>query len=116
MGTDLFGRRGNPAEPAAPLAEKLRPRTLDEYIGQEHFLGPGKLLRRMLTADRISSLVFFGPPGCGKTALAHVIAGQTKGKFVSMNAVAAGTKDVRDVLAEARTRLEARREENRSIR
>ena len=84
----------------------MRPRTLDEFVGQEHFLGPGKLLRRMLVADRINSLVFFGPPGCGKTALAHVIAGQTKGKFVSMNAVAAGTKDVRDVLAEARNRLE----------
>ena len=84
----------------------MRPRSLDDFVGQEHFLGEGKLLRRMLLADRINSLVFFGPPGSGKTALAHVIAQQTKSKFVSMNAVAAGTKEVRDVLAEARARLE----------
>jgi putative ATPase len=91
---------------AKPLAARMRPRSLDEFVGQDHFLGPGKLLRRMLVADRISSLVFFGPPGCGKTALAHVIARQTKGKFVSMNAVAAGTKEVREVLTDARNRLD----------
>ncbi|MFO0937671.1 MAG: replication-associated recombination protein A [Gemmataceae bacterium] len=104
---DLFSEHSAAhRERARPLAARMRPRTLDEFIGQEHFLGEGKLLRRMLVADRINSLVFFGPPGCGKTALAHVIAGATKGKFVSMNAVAAGTKDVRDVLGEARNRLE----------
>ncbi|MCU0702672.1 MAG: replication-associated recombination protein A [Fimbriiglobus sp.] len=84
----------------------MRPRTIDEYVGQEHFLGPGKLLRRMLLADRISSLIFYGPPGCGKTALAHVIANQTKSKFRPMNAVSAGIKDVREVLQQARHDLE----------
>jgi putative ATPase len=84
----------------------MRPRTLDEFVGQEHFLGPGKLLRRMLDADRLGSLVFYGPPGSGKTALAHVIANQTQCRFVSLNATAAGTKEVRAVLEEAATELE----------
>jgi putative ATPase len=84
----------------------MRPRTLDEYVGQEHFLGPGKLLRRMLLADRLTSLIFYGPPGTGKTALAHVIANHTKSRFKPMNAVAAGIKEVREVLAEARRHLE----------
>src|SRR5947207_1811712 len=91
---------------ARPLAARMRPRTLDEFVGQEHFLGPGKLLRRMLLADRISSLIFYGPPGTGKTALAHVIANHTKSRFKPLNAVAAGIKDVRDILAEARQHLE----------
>jgi putative ATPase len=84
----------------------MRPRTLDEFVGQEHFLGPGKLLRRTLAADRLNSVLFYGPPGSGKTALAHVIANQTKSRFVPLNAVAAGTKEVRDVLADARKHLE----------
>lgn len=84
----------------------MRPRTLDEYVGQEHFLGPGKLLRRMLLADRLTSLIFYGPPGSGKTALAHVIAHHTKSRFKPLNAVAAGIKDVRDVMADARKHLE----------
>src|SRR5262245_35876797 len=84
----------------------MRPRALDEYVGQEHFLGPGKLLRRMLLADRLTSLIFYGPPGTGKTALAHVIANHTKSRFKPLNAVAAGIKDVRDVLSEARGHLE----------
>jgi putative ATPase len=91
---------------ARPLAARMRPRTLDEYVGQQHFLGPGKLLRRMLLADRLSSLIFYGPPGSGKTALAHVIANHTKSRFRPLNAVASGTKEVRDVLAEARGHLE----------
>ena len=84
----------------------MRPRTLDEYVGQDHFLGPGKLLRRMLLADRLTSLIFYGPPGSGKTALAHVIANHTKSRFKPLNAVAASIKDVRDVLTEARQHLE----------
>jgi len=95
---------------ARPLAARMRPRSLDDYVGQDHFLGPGKLLRRMLLADRISSLIFYGPPGCGKTALAHVIAHHTKSRFKPLNAVSTGTKEVREVLAEARAHLEDRGE------
>jgi putative ATPase len=84
----------------------MRPRTLDEFAGQEHFLGPGKLLRRMLEADRLGSLIFYGPPGTGKTALAHVIAAHTKSRFVTLNATASGTKEVRAVLEEAAKELE----------
>jgi putative ATPase len=79
---------------------------VDEFVGQEHFMGPGKLLRRMLQADRLSSLLFYGPPGTGKTALAHVIAQHTRCRFRQLNAVAAGTKEVRELLAEARALLE----------
>jgi putative ATPase len=85
----------------------MRPRSLDEFVGQEHFLGPGKLLRRMLQTDRLGSLIFYGPPGTGKTALAHVIAQQTRCRFRPLNAVAAGIKEVREILAEARAELEA---------
>ncbi|HEY8503152.1 MAG TPA: AAA family ATPase, partial [Gemmataceae bacterium] len=84
----------------------MRPRTIDEFVGQEHILGPGKLLRRMLDADRISSLIFYGPPGTGKTALAQVIANHTKSRFAPLNAVSAGTKEVRELLARARADLE----------
>jgi putative ATPase len=84
----------------------MRPRNVDEFIGQEHFFGPGKLLRRMLQADRISSLILYGPPGTGKTALAHVIAHHTQSRFVALNAVASGVKEVREVLAAARKELE----------
>ena len=90
---------------AQPLAARMRPRTLDEFVGQEHFLGPGKLLRRLLQADRLTSVIFFGPPGSGKTALAHVIAQSTRCRFHSLNAVASGVKEVREALEEARTEL-----------
>ena len=101
---------------ALPLAARMRPRTLDEFVGQEHFLGPGKLLRRMLQADRLNSLVFYGPPGSGKTALAHVIASQTKSRFVPLNAVSSGTKEVREILAEARMRAERIERDDKSIK
>ncbi len=84
----------------------MRPRSLEEFVGQEHFIGPGKLLRRMLQADRLSSLIFYGPPGTGKTALAHVIAQHTHCLFRQINAVATGIKEVREILDEARTELE----------
>jgi putative ATPase len=84
----------------------MRPRTIDEFVGQEHFFGPGKLLRRMLQADRLSSVVFYGPPGTGKTALAQVIAQQTKSRFRVLNATASGTKEVRELLEQARRDLE----------
>src|SRR5438132_11892870 len=83
----------------------MRPRTVEEYVGQEHFFGPGKLLRRMLQADRLTSLLFYGPPGTGKTALAHVIANHTQARFVPLNAVATGVKEVRAALEEARAEL-----------
>jgi putative ATPase len=84
----------------------MRPRTLDEFVGQEHFLGPGKLLRRLLQADRLGSVIFYGPPGTGKTALAGVIARHTHCHFRPLNAVTAGIKDVREILAQARRDLE----------
>src|SRR5205085_1519773 len=104
---DLFdGMRQENRAKARPLAARMRPRTLDEFVGQEQFLGPGKLLRRMLEADRLGSLIFYGPPGTGKTALAHVIAAHTKSRFVTLNATASGTKEVRGVLEEAAKELE----------
>ncbi len=92
---------------ATPLAARMRPRTLAEFVGQRQFLGPGKLLTRMLQADRLSSLIFYGPPGAGKTSLAMVIANQTRAKFRYLSAPAATVKDIRDVSAEARGRLSA---------
>lgn len=89
----------------APLAARMRPRSIEDFVGQKHFLGPGKLLTRMLAADRLSSLIFHGPPGVGKTSLAMAIARQTKAKFHYLSAPAATVKDIRDVIAEARARL-----------
>ena len=90
---------------AKPLAARMRPRTLDEFTGQQHFLGEGKLLRRMLQADRVSSVIFYGPPGTGKTSLAEIIAKHTKSVFASLNAASVGVKELREVLEAARTRL-----------
>lgn len=84
----------------------MRPRVLEEFVGQDHFLGPGKLLRRMLEADRITSVIFYGPPGTGKTTLAELIAGYTQRRFERGNAAAVGVKDVREVLDRARAALE----------
>ncbi len=90
---------------SAPLAARMRPRNLNEFVGQRHFLGPDKLLTRMLEADRLSSLIFYGPPGVGKTSLAMVIANYTKAKFHYLSAPAAGVKDIRDIIGLARNRL-----------
>ncbi len=92
---------------AAPLAARMRPQTLDEFIGQKHFLGPGKLLTRMLQADRLTSLIFHGPPGVGKTSLARVIAHHTRAQFHYLSAPAATVKDIRAVISQARDRLAA---------
>jgi putative ATPase len=89
----------------APLAARLRPATLDEVVGQEHLLGPGGPLRRLIEADRMSSVILWGPPGTGKTTLAKLIAASTQRSFETLSAVTAGVKDVRDVVARARTRL-----------
>ncbi len=104
---DLFAdsRRKN-VEGAAPLAVRMRPRTLEEFTGQAHFLGKGKLLRRMLEADRLSSVIFYGPPGTGKTTLASLIAHYSKAHFEQLNAAAVGVKEVRAVMDTARQRLE----------
>ncbi len=92
---------------AKPLAARMRPRTLDEFVGQTHFLGEGKLLRRMLQADRLGSVIFYGPPGAGKTSLAEIIAQHTRSQFTRLNAASAGVKDVRAALDEARGRVES---------
>jgi putative ATPase len=89
----------------APLAARMRPRTLDEIVGQPHLLGPGAPLRALIEADRLSSIILWGPPGTGKTTLAAVVANQTDRQFVSLSAVTAGVKDVREVIAAARQRL-----------
>ena len=87
--------------PGEPLASRMRPRTLDEIVGQEHLLGPERLLRRNIASDRITSMLFWGPPGSGKTTLAEVIARQTQARFVTLSAVSAGVADLRKVMDEA---------------
>ncbi len=84
-----------------PLAARMRPRTLDEYVGQDHILGPGRLLRRAIQADQLSSVLLYGPPGTGKTTLARVIANSTSARFTALNAVLGGVKDIREAVAEA---------------
>lgn len=89
-----------------PLAYRMRPRTLEEYIGQDHIVGPGRLLRRAIQADQLSSVIFYGPPGTGKTTLARVIANTTKSHFSTLNAVLSGVKELRDEIQEAKQRLD----------
>src|SRR5580692_11569942 len=103
---DLFAdtRKKNLSR-VAPLAVRMRPRTLEEFTGQHHFLGPGKLLRRMLEADRLTSAIFYGPPGTGKTTLAQIIASYTKSHFEQVNAAAVGVKEVRSILDAAKEKL-----------
>jgi len=88
----------------APLAARMRPRTLDEFVGQQHIVGPGRLLRRAIQADQLSSVIFYGPPGTGKTTLASVIANTTKSHFITINAVLAGVKDIREAIKDAQDR------------
>ncbi|MBQ6678911.1 MAG: replication-associated recombination protein A [Lachnospiraceae bacterium] len=84
-----------------PLAARLRPKTIDEVVGQEHLLGPGKVLRRIIEQDAVSSMIFWGPPGVGKTTLATVIANHTKAKFINFSAVTSGIKEIREVMQRA---------------
>src|SRR5574339_278210 len=89
-----------------PLAVRMRPRNLEEFAGQRHILGPGKLLRRMLEADAITSLIFHGPPGTGKTTLAELIASHTRRHFERENAASVGVKRIREIIDEAARRLQ----------
>ena len=105
---DLFDEAaGRRLEQLAPLAQRLRPQTLDEFVGQEHVLAPGKALRRAIEADRVPSLVLYGPPGSGKTTLARIVANTTGAEFEELSAVSATVSQVREVLARARERLGA---------
>ena len=110
--SDLFATI-EPAEErasVAPLAQRMRPRSLDEYVGQEHILAPGKLLRRAIEADRISSIILFGPPGTGKTTLAEIIARATKSRFERLSGVESNVADLRRVIASAANRLASKGE------
>ena len=89
-----------------PLAEKMRPTSLDDFVGQQHIVGKGSLLRRAILADKLGSCIFYGPPGCGKTTLAHIIASTTHSDFVQMNAVSSGVADAKKVIEDAKARLE----------
>jgi len=99
---DLFSYEEAERPLARLLADRMRPQTLDEYIGQEHIIGRGKLLRRAIEGDQVSSILLYGPPGCGKTTLAHIISLRTEAHFVKLNAVDASVKDVRDVIEQAK--------------
>src|SRR5687768_11269739 len=106
MADDLFSSAAEAAlASSAPLAARLRPRTLDDIVGQEQLLGAGRPLRTLVEADRLSSVILWGPPGTGKTTLARAIAAHTSKAFEQLSAVSAGVKDVRDVLERARHRL-----------
>jgi putative ATPase len=99
---DLFSEKNNPDNKSFPLAVRMRPATLDEYVGQEHIIGKGKLLRRAIDADRVSSLILFGPPGVGKTSLAVTIAKVSQANYVSINATTSNVEEIRKVIAQAK--------------
>src|SRR6201997_2030238 len=105
---DLFDEAaGRRLEEAAPLAQRLRPRTLDDFVGQAHVVGPGRALRLAIEQDRVPSMILYGPPGSGKTTLARIVARTTGAAFEELSAVSATVSNVREVLARARERLGA---------
>src|SRR5215470_9713828 len=107
---DLFARAASRDRRGQPLAERMRPQTLAEFVGQAHVLGPGKLLRRALEAKELPSLILWGPPGTGKTTLGRLLAAEAGARFVPMSAVMAGVKDLREAVAEAAAHRDERNE------
>ncbi|MBI3315690.1 MAG: replication-associated recombination protein A [Candidatus Omnitrophica bacterium] len=107
---DLFEHRESPSRSYEPLAVRMRPQSLNEFVGQEHILGPGKLLTRAIESDRITSLVLFGPPGTGKTTLASVISKETRSFFHPLNAVASNVSEMRKAIDQAKKRFETKGE------
>src|SRR5512136_3237672 len=101
---DLFERALEGDESGKPLAERMRPRTLEEFVGQAHVLGPGTALRRAIEADQVPSLVLWGPPGTGKTTLARIVAKKTGAEFVAFSALLGGVKEIREIVAAAKDR------------
>jgi len=107
---DLFNQEGTGnAKDSAPLAERMRPQKISEYIGQQHLLGEGCLLKRAIEEDKLFSMIFWGPPGSGKTTLARILAVETKSKFISFSAVLSGVKEIRAVIDEARELMERKK-------
>ncbi|MBQ5434463.1 MAG: AAA family ATPase, partial [Bacteroidales bacterium] len=92
-----------PEIPLIPLPERLRPRSLDQYVGQEHLVGPGAVLRKMIETGNVSSFILWGPPGVGKTTLARIIANQLQREFFTLSAISSGVKDVREVIDKAKS-------------
>jgi len=109
--SDLFSAKNEKSQALSPLADRMRPRTLEDIIGQDHIVGQGRLLRRAIQADRLSSIILYGPPGTGKTSLAAVIANTTRAAFEKLNAVLSGVKDIREVIdrSDDRFRLYSKR-------
>jgi putative ATPase len=106
MSSDLFDYARNQRQRSfAPLAVRMRPNTLDQFVGQDHIIGPGKLLRRAIEADQLTSIILWGPPGTGKTTLANIIANSTRRHFSRLNAVTSGVKDLRELIAAAQDRM-----------
>ena len=107
---DLFEHAAESDTASKPLAERLRPRRLEDFVGQEHVLGPGRALRRAIEVDQVPSLVLWGPPGTGKTTLARLVAGRTGATFVPFSALQGGVKEIREIVAAARDRKKLHRQ------
>ena len=102
---DLFQEKRGESADIRPLADRIRPRSLKEFIGQQHLLGKEKILRKAIETDQLFSMLFWGPPGVGKTTLAHIIAKETKSEFHALSAVTSGVADIRKLIARAKTNL-----------